>query len=150
MERGACTGSIAHGWAPVGVHQLNVPLAPGERRSFIFELGYVENPPRENWAAPGVVEKSRARAMLAVGGEEPKDESTMAKMSAKMGVKMQTAMDKSNTNLAKMIIEGSHMGEKDMEEAIRQNPGANVGAVALAKRLHHAESEYAQQMKNFL
>ena len=49
--------------------------------------------------------QNRARAMLAVGGEEPKDESTMAKMSAKMGVKMQTAMDKSNTNLAKMIIE---------------------------------------------
>lgn len=94
--------------------------------------------------------QNRARAMLAVGGEEPKDESAMAKMSAKMGVKMQTVMDKSNTNLAKMIIEGSHMGEKDLEEAIRRNPGANVGAVALAKRLHHAESEYAQQMKNFL
>lgn len=36
--------SMASGWAPVGSHQLKVSLAPGEERSFIFVLGYCENP----------------------------------------------------------------------------------------------------------
>lgn len=82
VERGACTGSIAHGWAPVGVHQLNVTLAPGERRSFIFVLGYVENPPREKWAAPGVVEKSRARAMLARYAADTQVDAALAALAA--------------------------------------------------------------------
>ena len=82
VERGTCTGSIAHGWAPVGVHQLNVTLAPGERRSFIFVLGYVENPPREKWAAPGVVEKSRARAMLARYAADTQVDAALAALAA--------------------------------------------------------------------
>ena len=81
-ERGAGTGTIAHGWAPVGVHQLNVTLAPGERRSFIFVLGYVENPPREKWAAPGVVEKSRARAMLARYAADTQVDAALAALAA--------------------------------------------------------------------
>ena len=47
------------GWAPVGVHQINVTLAPGESRSLIFLLGYIENPEEEKWAAPGVINKTR-------------------------------------------------------------------------------------------
>ena len=82
VERGACTGSIAHGWAAVGVHQLNVTLAPGERRSFIFVLGYVENPPREKWAAPGVVEKSRARAMLTRYAADTQVDAALAALAA--------------------------------------------------------------------
>lgn len=65
VEKGRCTGSIAHGWAPVGVHQIDLELAPGESRSLIFVLGYIENPDDEKWEAPGVVNKARARAMAA-------------------------------------------------------------------------------------
>ena len=39
-EKGECTGSIAHGWSPVAVHQINVTLNPGETKSFVFVLGY--------------------------------------------------------------------------------------------------------------
>ena len=65
VEKGRCTGSIAHGWAPVGAHQIDLELAPGESRSLIFVLGYIENPDDEKWEAPGVVNKARARAMAA-------------------------------------------------------------------------------------
>ena len=65
VEKGACTNSVAHGWAPVGVHQINVTLAPGESRSLIFLLGYIENPEEEKWAAPGVINKTRAKEMAA-------------------------------------------------------------------------------------
>ena len=51
VENGQCTGSAAHGWAPVGVHQVNVTLKPGEKKSLIFVLGYIENAEDEKWAA---------------------------------------------------------------------------------------------------
>lgn len=65
VEQGTCTQSIAHGWAPIGAQQFNLHLNPGEERRIIFVLGYVENPESEKWSAPGVIEKKRARAMLA-------------------------------------------------------------------------------------
>ena len=63
VENGQCTGSVAHGWAPVGVHQINVTLQPGENKSLIFVLGYIENAEDEKWAAPGVINKKKAYAM---------------------------------------------------------------------------------------
>ena len=63
VENGQCTGSVAHGWAPVGVHQVNVTLQPGEKKSLIFVLGYIENAEDEKWAAPGVINKKKAYAM---------------------------------------------------------------------------------------
>ena len=65
VENGSCTNSVAHGWAPVGVHQINITLQPGEHRSLIFLLGYIENPEDEKWAAPGVINKTRAHALAA-------------------------------------------------------------------------------------
>ena len=65
VEKGACTNSVAHGWAPVGVHQVNITLAPGESRSLIYMLGYIENPQEEKWAAPGVINKTRAHELMA-------------------------------------------------------------------------------------
>ncbi len=53
VERGACTCSIAHGWAPVGIHQVKVALDPGETRQVIFLLGYHENPDCEKFDPPG-------------------------------------------------------------------------------------------------
>ena len=64
VEDGSCTGSIASGWSPIASHQLDVTLAPGESRTFIFVLGYIENPEEEKWESPGVINKKRAHAML--------------------------------------------------------------------------------------
>ena len=56
--------SIAHGWAPIGSHHLKVTLAPGEERSFVFTLGYVENPNEDKFEAPGVINKKPAHELL--------------------------------------------------------------------------------------
>jgi cellobiose phosphorylase len=70
---GKATGSIASGWYPIGSHQVDVTLAPGESRSLTYVLGYVENPHDEKWApadeAAGVpamqrVNRERAHALL--------------------------------------------------------------------------------------
>ena len=62
---GRSRNSLASGWSPIGSHQLDVELAPGEAKTFVFVLGYVENPVAEKWEAPGVVNKKPARELLA-------------------------------------------------------------------------------------
>ncbi|MCK7538310.1 MAG: hypothetical protein MZV63_48840 [Marinilabiliales bacterium] len=57
--------SIAHGWSPVASHCIEVDLEPGEEKNFVFVLGYVENPDNEKFIAPKVINKVRAKAMIA-------------------------------------------------------------------------------------
>ena len=64
VENGKCTNSMASGWSPIASHQINVSLAPGETKSFVFVLGYIENPEDDKWEAPGIVNKKPANAML--------------------------------------------------------------------------------------
>ena len=65
IKAGACTGSVASGWFPIAAHQINVSLEPGETKSFVFVLGYCENPEEEKWEAPGIINKAPANALLA-------------------------------------------------------------------------------------
>ena len=49
VEVGAAQNSIAHGWAPMGSHHVQVALEPGEQRQMIFLLGYHENNREEKY-----------------------------------------------------------------------------------------------------
>lgn len=57
--------SIAVGWAPCGSHCLDVELEPGETQTYIFMLGYAENPKDKKWTALNVINKERAYEMIA-------------------------------------------------------------------------------------
>ena len=61
---GQSRNSVASGWAPIGSHQLDLELAPGGSRDFVFVLGYVENAPDDKWESPGIVNKAPARALI--------------------------------------------------------------------------------------
>ena len=65
VENGKCTNSMASGWSPIASHQINIDLAAGETKTFIFVLGYIENPEDEKWESYGVINKTRAKEMLA-------------------------------------------------------------------------------------
>lgn len=56
---------IAHGWSPIASHYIEVELKPGESRDLIFLLGYVENKPEEKWESKGIINKTKARKMIA-------------------------------------------------------------------------------------
>jgi cellobiose phosphorylase len=64
VQEGKSTNSIAHGWAPVGSHQIRLALKPNESREIIFLLGYAENPQDDKFAAPGVINKSRVLGII--------------------------------------------------------------------------------------
>lgn len=80
VEKGSCTNSIASGWSPIGAHQLELTLASGESRTYVFVLGYVENPDDNKWESPGVINKERARAMLGKYGTEEAVDSAFRKL----------------------------------------------------------------------
>lgn len=61
---GNLTDSVASGWYPIAAHQLDLSLEPGESKTFIFVLGYAENPREEKWEAPNVINKTSARKLL--------------------------------------------------------------------------------------
>ncbi|GAB4495506.1 MAG: glycosyl transferase [Anaerolineales bacterium] len=53
VESGEAKNSVAHGWQPIGSHQVKVELDPGESRKIIFLLGYHENPKEDKFDPPG-------------------------------------------------------------------------------------------------
>ena len=104
VEKGACTNSVAHGWAPVGVHQVNVTLNPGESRSLIYMLGYIENPQEEKWAAPGVINKTRAHELMARYATDTQVDEALAKLHAHWNNLLSTyAVRSSDEKLDRMV-----------------------------------------------
>ncbi len=67
VERGATSGSIAHGWQPIGAHHVRLELGPGETREIDFVLGYAENPADAKFDPPGsvTVDKRAVRPVIA-------------------------------------------------------------------------------------
>src|SRR5574344_651911 len=61
---GKSRNSVAHGWSPIASQSLDVILKPGESKTFVFTLGYVELPEAEKWQKKGVVNKKPAKAIL--------------------------------------------------------------------------------------
>jgi cellobiose phosphorylase len=66
VEQGRSTDSIAHGWAPMGSHHLELELSPGETREVVFVLGYGENPADSKFDPPGsrTIDKRRIRPVI--------------------------------------------------------------------------------------
>ena len=64
VSEGKSRNSIAHGWAPVGSHHIETSILPGESKSFIFILGYCENPVAEKFEAPGIINKKPAEEII--------------------------------------------------------------------------------------
>jgi cellobiose phosphorylase len=80
VVEGRSRNSVASGWSPIASHHVAVDLAPGETRALVFVLGYVENPRAEKWERPGVVNKARARALLARYATDAKVEEALGEL----------------------------------------------------------------------
>ncbi|MFW6203186.1 MAG: GH36-type glycosyl hydrolase domain-containing protein [Marinilabilia sp.] len=65
VTEGRPRNSHAKGWSPVASHYLEIELEPGESRELIFLLGYVENRDDEKWEDKDVINKKRARDVIA-------------------------------------------------------------------------------------
>jgi cellobiose phosphorylase len=57
--------SVAHGWSPVASHHLEITLAPGERKDYVFVLGYAELPQEMKFTGKQVINKEPAKEIIA-------------------------------------------------------------------------------------
>jgi cellobiose phosphorylase len=64
VAAGESKNSVASGWSPIASHCLAVELAPGETKTFVFTLGYVEVPKDQKWEKPGVINKQPAKKLI--------------------------------------------------------------------------------------
>ena len=65
VEAGKAKNTVASGWSPIASHQINVTLQPGETKTFVFVLAYIENPQEEKWESHNVINKKPAETLLA-------------------------------------------------------------------------------------
>ena len=79
---GQATNTVAHGWSPIASHFFRLHLEPGESRTLIFVLGYVENPADAKFAADGTIDKTRAHELLAAFDSEAKVDAAFAALNS--------------------------------------------------------------------
>lgn len=85
-------------------------------------------------------------------GGEPKEEGFWTKLSAKMGMNMNTAADASVSHLAQMMIEGATMGITENIKLIREyeNRPCSEHALTLAKETVRFLEDSVERLKKFL
>ncbi len=82
VRNGQCTNSVAHGWQPIGAHQIDIDLQPGETKRFHFLLGYAENPQDQKWEALGVANKAPFKAVAEKLGSSEQVDAAFAHLKA--------------------------------------------------------------------
>ncbi len=65
VEADKASNSFADGWSPIASHYKKITLAPGESKTLVFILGYVEMPVAEKFEADGkTINKTKALALM--------------------------------------------------------------------------------------
>ena len=65
VEAGKANDSFADGWSPIASHYKKITLAPGETKTLVFILGYVEMPVDQKFEADGkTINKVKALEMI--------------------------------------------------------------------------------------
>ncbi|WP_099468391.1 GH36-type glycosyl hydrolase domain-containing protein [Konateibacter massiliensis] len=90
VEQQSASNSVASGWSPIGSHYFSITLQPGEAKSFIFVLGYIQNKEEEKWERAGVINKAPAKAVL----ERYKNDSDVTAALAELKAYWQTLLSK--------------------------------------------------------
>lgn len=81
---------------------------------------------------------------------QPRENSVMSKMAARMGVKMKAMQEHSPTRIAEMTIQGSTMGIVDITEHLNHCREADSTVRDLANDVLHFEQNNIERLKGFL
>ncbi len=63
LENEHLSNSVASGWSPIAALENTFSLNPGEEKTLIYILGYVENKDEEKWEKKGIINKKKALEM---------------------------------------------------------------------------------------
>jgi len=92
----------------------------------------------------------QAEDMLMSMGTEPEKPGPMAKMGMWAGVMMNTATDRSNAQIADIMIQGATMGVVDTVKARNQCADASGEAQGVASSFITQQQDAIERMKQFL
>ena len=92
---------------------------------------------------------AKARDGLFEMDKTAKEENLLAKLSAKMGVMMNTMIDATSSHIAQMIIEGCSMGITELIKAIHAHDESDE-AERLARDVISFEESCTENMKKYL
>ena len=88
---------------------------------------------------------------MAEKGYESKEVGMMKKFMMKSGIKMNTAMDDSESNIAQIMIKGTVMGVTELCELINNSDKVtDRKIIEYAERLKTLEETYEERLKKFL
>ena len=88
---------------------------------------------------------------MAEKGYEAKEVGMMKKFMMKSGIKMNTAMDDSESNIAQIMIKGTVMGITELCELINNSETVtDKKIIEYAERLKSLEESYEERLKKFL
>ncbi len=77
---GESKNSLASGWYPIASHRIDLELEPGEEKTFLFLVGYCENPADQKWERKGVINKEPARRLIDQFSNEATVESALREL----------------------------------------------------------------------
>ena len=85
-------------------------------------------------------------------GKTPKEENWLTKLSAKMGMTMNTMIDATDSHLAQMMIEGATMGITENTKLLREyeNTACSEQALTLTKKTIKFMEDTVERMKKYL
>lgn len=94
----------------------------------------------------------RAKRVLDDEGLEPREEGTMAKMGAKMGMSMKTIVDSTASHIAELLMGGCVMGICETTRALRnfENSNCSEDMLRLCREIIAFEEKNFEQARRFL
>lgn len=95
---------------------------------------------------------ARAEQILRDAGIEPKEENIVTKLSAKVGMAMNTMADTTSGHIAQMMIEGSTMGMTDAKKQTSEyeRRHASPEALRFSREVASFEEENIEKLKKYL
>jgi hypothetical protein len=93
---------------------------------------------------------NEAYGELVKRNQEPKDISTMNKLSAKMSVGINTMISNTPSHIADMLIKGSTMGVTEMTKSLNSYKDADPDIQSLADRFIKLEQDNIDRLMKFL
>ena len=87
---------------------------------------------------------------LNTGGAVVKKIPTMQRAMAHIGISMKTMRDRSSSNIAELMYDGTNMGIIDIARTVNRSHNASDSTIQRAESLLSAEEKYADGLRKFL
>ena len=90
------------------------------------------------------------QALLQEFGGKEKDPNPISRSMSAMKTSVKLGLDKSDSAVAELLLEGCHMGTQSLHRYLNRYRGAEVPARALCRTLVAVEEQLARDMRRFL